>query len=218
MEKKQTVSRAVVGRLPRYYRYVSALRKNGVQRVSSRAMAEAMGLTASQIRQDFNCFGGFGQQGYGYQVEKLYQGLSEILGLNRQRTAILVGAGNLGRALLKNFDFNGSGFKVLYAFDADKTVVGCAFGGVRIRDVSEMYDFVSLHKPDLAVLTLSAKHAPEVAQRLVDCGIKGLWNFTGDDIYLENTDVPIENMHFSDNLMTLCYQINYQADGKAEED
>ena len=212
MDKKQTVSRAVVSRLPRYYRYVSALRKNGVQRVSSRAMAEAMGLTASQIRQDFNCFGGFGQQGYGYQVEKLYQGLSEILGLDRQRTAILVGAGNLGRALLKNFDFNGSGFTVLYAFDADKTVVGCAFGGVRIRDVSEMYDFVSLHKPDLAVLTLSPKHAPEVAQRLVNCGIKGLWNFTGDDIYLENTDVPIENMHFSDNLMTLCYQINHQDD------
>ena len=212
MEKKQTVSRAVVSRLPRYYRYVTTMRKNGVQRVSSRAMAEAMGLTASQIRQDFNCFGGFGQQGYGYQVEKLYQGLSEILGLNRERTAILVGAGNLGRALLKNFDFSGSGFKVLYAFDADKTVVGCAFGGVRIRDVSEMYDFVSLHKPDLAVLTLSPKHAPEVAQRLVDCGIKGLWNFTGDDIYLENTDVPIENMHFSDNLMTLCYQINHQDD------
>ena len=212
MEKKQTVSRAVVSRLPRYYRYVSALRKNGVQRVSSRAMAEAMGLTASQIRQDFNCFGGFGQQGYGYQVEKLHQGLSEILGLGRQRTAILVGAGNLGRALLKNFDFIGSGFRMLYAFDADKTVVGCAFGGVRIRDVSEMYDFVSLHKPDLAVLTLSPKHAPEVAQRLVDCGVKGLWNFTGDDIYLENTDAPIENMHFSDNLMTLCYQINHQDD------
>ena len=210
MDKKQTVSRAVVSRLPRYYRYVSALRKNGVQRVSSRAMAEAMGLTASQIRQDFNCFGGFGQQGYGYQVEKLYQGLAEILGLDRQRTAILVGAGNLGRALLKNFDFVGSGFTMLYAFDADKTVVGCAFGGIRIRDVSEMYDFVSLHKPDLAVLTLSPKNAPEVAQRLVDCGIKGLWNFTGDDIYLENTDVPIENMHFSDNLMTLCYQINDQ--------
>lgn len=210
MDKKQTVSRAVVSRLPRYYRYVSALRDNGVQRVSSRAMAESLGLTASQIRQDFNCFGGFGQQGYGYQVEKLYQGLAEILGLNRERTAILVGAGNLGRALLKNFDFVGSGFRMLYAFDADKTVVGRAFSGVRIRDVSEMYDFVSLHKPDLAVLTLSPEAAPEIAQRLIECGIKGLWNFTGDDIALENTEVPVENMHFSDNLMTLCYQINHQ--------
>lgn len=210
LDKKQTVSRAVVSRLPRYYRYVSALRDNGVQRVSSRAMAESLGLTASQIRQDFNCFGGFGQQGYGYQVEKLYQGLAEILGLNRERTAILVGAGNLGRALLKNFDFVGSGFRMLYAFDADKTVVGRAFSGVRIRDVSEMYDFVSLHKPDLAVLTLSPEAAPEIAQRLIECGIKGLWNFTGDDIALENTEVPVENMHFSDNLMTLCYQINHQ--------
>lgn len=210
LDKKQTVSRAVVSRLPRYYRYVSALRDNGVQRVSSRAMAESLGLTASQIRQDFNCFGGFGQQGYGYQVEKLYQGLAEILGLNRERTAILVGAGNLGRALLKNFDFVGSGFRMLYAFDADKTVVGCAFSGVRIRDVSEMYDFVSLHKPDLAVLTLSPEAAPEIAQRLIECGIKGLWNFTGDDIALESIDVPVENMHFSDNLMTLCYQINHQ--------
>lgn len=212
MDKKPTVSRAVISRLPRYYRYVSALREKGVQRVSSRTMAESMGLTASQIRQDFNCFGGFGQQGYGYQVEKLYQGLSVILGLNRERTAILVGAGNLGRALLKNFDFRGSGFRMLYAFDTDKKIVGCSCGDILIRDVIEMYDFVSVQKPDLAVLTLSPKEAPEVARRLIDCGIKGLWNFTGDDIFLENADIPIENMHFSDNLMTLCYQINHLDD------
>ena len=212
MDKKPAVSRAVISRLPRYYRYVSALREKGVQRVSSRTMAESMGLTASQIRQDFNCFGGFGQQGYGYQVEKLYQGLSVILGLNRERTAILVGAGNLGRALLKNFDFHGSGFRMLYAFDSDKKIIGCSCGDILIRDVCEMYDFVSAQKPDLAVLTLSPKAAPEVARRLIDCGIKGLWNFTGDDIFLENADVPIENMHFSDNLMTLCYQINHSDD------
>ena len=208
--REKQISKAVIKRLPRYRRYLGELQKRGIEKISSKDLSELIGYTASQIRQDLNNFGGFGQQGYGYQVEKLYQGLAEILGLDRQRTAILVGAGNLGRALLKNFDFVGSGFTMLYAFDADKTVVGCAFGGIRIRDVSEMYDFVSLHKPDLAVLTLSPKNAPEVAQRLVDCGIKGLWNFTGDDIYLENTDVPIENMHFSDNLMTLCYQINDQ--------
>lgn len=208
MEKKQKVSRAVIQRLPRYYRYISTLRANGEQRVSSRKLAETLGLTASQIRQDFNCFGGFGQQGYGYNIEKLCEGLEEILGLNRRHTAVLVGVGNLGRALLKNFNFEASGFKLLCAFDTDKMVVGHEFDVATVRDVSELYPYVSEHKPDIAVLTVPHGVAPELARGLVEHGVRGLWNFTGEDLHLGNLGVPVENVHFSDNLMTLCYQVN----------
>ena len=208
MEKKQKVSRAVIQRLPRYYRYISTLRANGEQRVSSRKLAETLGLTASQIRQDFNCFGGFGQQGYGYNIEKLCEGLEEILGLNRRHTAVLVGVGNLGRALLKNFNFEASGFKLLCAFDTDKMVVGHEFDVATVRDVSELFPYVSEHKPDIAVLTVPHGVAPELARGLVEHGVRGLWNFTGEDLHLGNLGVPVENVHFSDNLMTLCYQVN----------
>ncbi len=208
MEKKQDVSRAVIRRIPRYYRYVSTLRANGVQRISSRALAESMGLTASQIRQDFNCFGGFGQQGYGYNVEKLCEGLSEILGIHRRRTAVMVGVGNIGRALLKNFDFKASGFELICAFDADKTVVGMDFEVANIRDVVELYDYVDQHQPDIAVLTVPHGIAPEMARELVEHGIRGIWNFTGEDLHLEGLNVPVENVHFSDSLMTLCYAVD----------
>lgn len=208
MEKKQNVSRAVIRRIPRYYRYVFMLRANGVQRISSRALAESMGLTASQIRQDFNCFGGFGQQGYGYNVDKLCEGLAEILGIHRQRKAILVGVGNIGRALLKNFDFKASGFELICAFDADKAVIGKDFGAANIRDVAELYDYVEQQKPDIAVLTVPQGIAPEMARSLVARGVRGLWNFTGEDLHLEELGVPVENVHLSDSLMTLCYLVD----------
>ena len=217
MDKKQKVSRAVIHRIPRYYRYVSRLRANGVQRISSRALAESMGLTASQIRQDFNCFGGFGQQGYGYNVEKLCEGLGEILGIHRQRKAILVGVGNIGRALLKNFDFKASGFDLICAFDADKKVVGMDFGPVNIRDVAELYDYVDQHHPDVAVLTVPHGIAPYMAKNLVDHGIRGLWNFTGEDLHLEGLGIPVENVHFSDSLRILCYAVESE-DAKAADE
>lgn len=179
-----------------------------MQRISSRALAERMGLTASQIRQDFNCFGGFGQQGYGYNVEKLHEELADILGINRGRTAVLVGVGNIGRALIKNFRFGASGFRLLCAFDTDKTVIGTEPGGVNVRDSVELYDYVSEHKPDIAVLTVPRGPAPEMAKALVARGIKGLWNFTGEDLHLEGLGVPVENVHFSDSLMTLCYEVD----------
>lgn len=206
--EKRNVSRAVIRRLPRYYRYVSILRANGVQRISSRALAESMGLTASQIRQDFNCFGGFGQQGYGYNVDKLYEGLAEIIGIHRQRKAILVGVGNFGRALLKNFDFKGSGFELICAFDADKTLVGKDFGAANIRDVAELYDYVEQQKPDIAVLTVPQGIAPKMARDLVERGVHGLWNFTGEDLHLAELGVPVENVHLSDSLMRLCYGVD----------
>lgn len=210
MERKQEVSKAVIQRMPRYYRNISELKAEGVQRISSRALAERMGLTASQIRQDFNCFGGFGQQGYGYNVDKLQEELGAILGLQAGRTAILVGAGNLGRALLNNFDFAASGFRLLCAFDANPELIGRKYGGHVVRDGAQLYDFVAKKKPDVAVLTLPRGHAPEIARKLVDKGISGLWNFTGEDLHLEGLGIPVENVHLSDSMMTLCHLIGQQ--------
>ena len=210
MERKQEVSKAVVQRLPRYYRNICELKTEGVQRISSRALAERMGLTASQIRQDFNCFGGFGQQGYGYNVDKLKDELGSILGLSAERTAILIGAGNLGRALLNNFEFSVSGFKLLCVFDSNPDVVGKKFGGHEVRSSSTLLDFVDRRKPDVAVLTLPRSLAPELAHELVDHGIRGLWNFTGEDLHLEGLGVPVENVHLSDSLMTLCHLVGME--------
>lgn len=210
MERKQEVSKAVIQRLPRYYRNICELRAEGMQRISSRALAERMGLTASQIRQDFNCFGGFGQQGYGYNVDKLHDELGAILGLQAGRTAILIGAGNLGRALLNNFDFLGSGFRLLAAFDASPGQIGQNFDGCVVRDSATLFDFVREQRPDVAVLTLPRAYAPETAHELVRLGIHGLWNFTGEDLHLEGLGVPVENVHLSDSLMTLCHLIGRQ--------
>ncbi|MGI6181819.1 MAG: redox-sensing transcriptional repressor Rex [Agathobaculum sp.] len=207
MERKQEVSKAVVQRLPRYYRNILELKAEGVQRISSRALAERMGLTASQIRQDFNCFGGFGQQGYGYNLDKLIEELGAILGLRAGRTAVLIGAGNLGRALLNNFDFAASGFELLCAFDANPELVGKKFGGHEVRSLDMLYTYLEEHKPDVAVLTLPRTNAPEIAHDLVNHGIRGLWNFTGEDLHLEGLGVPVENVHLSDSLMTLCHLV-----------
>lgn len=195
-------------RLPRYYRYVSSLHADGITRVSSRTLAELMGLTASQIRQDFNCFGGFGQQGYGYNVAKLCEGLSQILGLQQQHTCILIGVGNMGRALMKNFNFEASGFRLICAFDTDKKVIGQELGPALIRDVADLYDYIDTHHPDVAVLTVPHGIAPELANKLAEHGIQGIWNFTGEDLHLGGLEIPVENVHFSDQLMTLCYQVS----------
>lgn len=208
MERKQEVSKAVIQRLPRYYRNICELKAEGVQRISSRALAERMGLTASQIRQDFNCFGGFGQQGYGYNIDKLMEELGSILGLRAGRTAILLGAGNLGRALLNNFDFGASGFRLLCAFDANPELIGKKFGGYEVYSSDTMQDFVTKHKPDVAVLTIPRGNAPEIARELVGQGVRGLWNFTGEDLHLGGLGVPVENVHLSDSLMTLCHLVS----------
>ena len=212
MEHRQEVSKAVIQRLPRYYRNICELKAEGAQRISSRALAERMGLTASQIRQDFNCFGGFGQQGYGYNIEKLQEELGAILGLRAGRTAILLGAGNLGRALLNNFNFSASGFELLCAFDASPELIGRSFGGYEVRDAKELDHYIDELHPDVAVLTIPRGNAPAIARSLVERGIRGLWNFTGEDLHLEGLGVPVENVHLSDSLMTLCQRV-----GMAEE-
>ena len=212
VEHRQEVSKAVIQRLPRYYRNICELKAEGAQRISSRALAERMGLTASQIRQDFNCFGGFGQQGYGYNIEKLQEELGSILGLRAGRTAILLGAGNLGRALLNNFNFSASGFELLCAFDASPELIGRSFGGYEVRDAKELERYIDELHPDIAVLTIPRGNAPAIARSLVERGIRGLWNFTGEDLHLEGLGVPVENVHLSDSLMTLCQLV-----GMAEE-
>lgn len=212
MERKQEVSKAVIQRLPRYYRNICELKAEGVQRISSRALAERMGLTASQIRQDFNCFGGFGQQGYGYNVDKLLDELGAILGLHAGRTAILIGAGNLGRALLNNFDFAASGFELLCAFDANPELTGQRFGGFEVRHSDTLSAFLQERKPDVAVLTIPRGNAPALARKLVERGIRGLWNFTGEDLHLEGLGVPVENVHLSDSMMTLCHLVGTRED------
>ena len=210
MEKGFTVSQAVVRRLPRYYRHVSGLLRSGVMRVSSKELAEQMGLTASQIRQDLNCFGGFGQQGYGYNVEKLKEELANILGITQMHTAIMLGVGNIGRALLMNFDFIGSGFNLTAAFDASSDVVGSRIGDYVVRDISELPQYMEEQRPEIAVLTLPGAQAREMASFLAKNGIRGLWNFTNEDLYREKLNIPVEDVHFSDSLMTLCFSISHE--------
>lgn len=212
VEHRQEVSKAVIQRLPRYYRNICELKAEGAQRISSRALAERMGLTASQIRQDFNCFGGFGQQGYGYNIEKLQEELGAILGLRAGRTAILLGVGNLGRALLNNFNFSASGFELLCAFDANPDLIGRSFGGHEVKAAGELDAYIAEYHPDVAVLTIPRGNAPAIARDLVERGVRGLWNFTGEDLHLEGLGVPVENVHLSDSLMTLCQLV-----GMAEE-
>lgn len=198
---------AVIRRMPRYYRYVSELHQNGVARISSGALAAKMGLTASQVRQDFNCFGGFGQQGYGYNVENLRSSIREILKLDNNHTAVLIGAGNLGRALMTNFKFEQSGFRLTAAFDVRPELMGGSVAGIPVLDMQELESYVERHQPDIAILTLPRQAARDVADKLCSWGIRGIWNFTGVDLHLDSIHVPVENVHFSESLMTLSYRI-----------
>lgn len=216
MARYEGVSTSVIRRLPRYHRFLYDLIQKGEHRISSRELAELMSLTASQIRQDLNCFGGFGQQGYGYNIDKLQEELGAIMGLRTGRTAILLGAGNLGRALLNNFNFSASGFELLCAFDANPQLIGQRFGGHEVRSADTLAEFIECNKPDVAVLTIPRGDAPRIARGLVERGIRGLWNFTGEDLHLEGLGVPVENVHLSDSLMTLCHLVG-AADEKREQ-
>lgn len=200
---RQAISPAVIRRLPRYLRQIDILLKNNVTRVSSGELAACLGLTASQIRQDLNCFGGFGQQGYGYQTQKLRDSIADILGLNRGYTAVLIGVGNLGRALLGKYSSSFAGFSIIGAFDINppRNMVG----GVRIYHMDTLESFVSEHSPRAAMLTLPTEAAYETARRLGAAGVRGIWNFTEAD--LQGLDLIVENVPLSDSLMTLCYRI-----------
>ena len=208
--KKQKISDAVIHRLPRYYRYLDDLFNKGVVRISSNSLGDRMGITASQIRQDLSCFGEFGQQGYGYNVAELRAEIAHILGIDLGHRLIIVGAGHLGHALLQNFDFAKAGFQVDSAFDISPDLVGTTIRGVTIRSMTELESYVELNRPIVAVLTVPQNVAQSLADKLIDLGIRGFWNFTNVELSTAVPDVYIENIHFVDTLLTLGYRISHR--------
>jgi redox-sensing transcriptional repressor len=204
--EEREISQAVIGRLPRYFRYLGELKDEGVERISSQDLSELMKVTASQIRQDFNNFGGFGQQGYGYNVEHLYNEIGKILGLDRQHNFIIIGAGNLGRALGNYLNFERRGFIFRGIFDQNPALVGLDVRGVKVMPMSEMERFIRENEVDIAVLTIPKTGAVAVADRLVDMGIRAIWNFAHVDLNLPD-GIQVENVHLSDSLMKLSYNI-----------
>ena len=205
--KKQNVSDAVIRRLPRYYRYLDDLHLKGSVRISSSTLGEKMGITASQIRQDLSCFGEFGQQGYGYNVDELRTEIGHILGVDEEHRIIVVGVGNLGRALIQNFHFADAGFLLEAAFDVSPALVGGEVAGVPILDAARLDQFVRAHRPDVAVLTVPQAAAQQTADRLVRLGVRGFWNFTNVELSSEVENVRFEDVHFADSLLTLSYRI-----------
>ncbi len=211
--KKQKVSSAVIRRLPRYYRHLNDLFLSGAVRISSNALGKSMNLTASQIRQDLSCFGEFGQQGYGYNIEKLRGEISDILGMNRGHNAIIFGAGNLGRALIENFHFEKSGFTLTAAFDVDSAIVGTEVGGVKVYHIDTLEEYLTIHPVSVGVLTVPGRVAGVLADQLVTYGVKGIWNFTNIELRLEKPEgVVVEDVHFADSLLTLSYMISEESD------
>ena len=206
MEEKE-ISQAVVGRLPRYLRYLGELRDEGIGRVSSQELSDIMQVTASQIRQDLNTFGGFGQQGYGYNVGHLYDEIGKILGLNREHRLIIVGAGHLGQALVNYSNFERRGFLFCGLFDSDPKVCGKKIRSIAVRPMEEMAGFIRDHNIDIAVLTIPKNAAVETAEQLAACGIKGIWNFAHVDLRLPG-HIQVENVHLSDSLMKLSYNLS----------
>ena len=206
--KKQKISDAVIHRLPRYYRYLDDLHNKGVVRISSSSLGAKMDITASQIRQDLSCFGEFGQQGYGYNVAELRSEIGHILGIDNGHRLIIIGAGHLGHALLQNFDFEKVGFQVDTAFDVSPELVGTTIHGVTIHSMDKLEDYVAQFRPNVAVLTVPQSVAQPLADRLIDLGIKGFWNFTNVELSTSKPDVFFEDIHFVDTLLTLSYRIS----------
>jgi redox-sensing transcriptional repressor len=204
--EEKRISSAVIRRLPRYYRYLGELLDSGVERISSNELSERMKVTASQIRQDLNNFGGFGQQGYGYNVEYLHQEIAKILGIDKLHNMIIVGAGNLGQAIAGYADFEKRGFIVKGIFDINPELTGQSIRGINVRMIYEMEDFVKNNNIEIATLTIPKESAIEVANLLVDAGIKAIWNFAHIDLNLPK-NIVVENVHLSESLMRLSYNI-----------
>ena len=200
------ISKAIIRRLPRYYRYLEELKNNHVERISSQELADMMHVTASQIRQDLNHFGGFGQQGYGYKVNYLYEEIGKILGMDRVTTIILIGAGNLGQALANYTNYRKRGFCIDAIFDIDPEKIGKTVQGITVRPLDELESYIGTHKVDIATITIPKEQAVKVAERLVKAGVKAIWNFAHTDLSVPN-DVAVENVHLSESLMNLSYKI-----------
>lgn len=215
MEERE-ISQAVIQRLPRYYRYLGDLIENNVERISSSDLSKKMNVTASQIRQDLNNFGGFGQQGYGYNVKYLRTEIGKILGIDENHNFIIIGAGNLGQALANYASFERSGFVLKGIFDINPTLKGLQIRGIEIRMMEEMKDFIKKNQIEIAVLTIPKNNASDVADILADTNIKGIWNFAHTDLKLPKR-IIVENVHLSDSLMRLSYEISHYEKGLSPE-
>ena len=213
--KRLKVSDKVIRRLPLYLRKLDELAKSGVSRISSSELGHQLGLTPSQIRQDFSNFGEFGQQGYGYNVQTLRTQIAAILGMDRGFSAILIGVGNIGRALMENFCFSDWGFRLIAAFDIDPALIGTEFSGLQIRSMDELEGYLAENKVDVAVLTVPKEAAVNVTQRLTSRGIEAIWNFTNVELTEPNSDTIVENIHFSDSLLSLSYYVSERRDEEA---
>ena len=204
MDKRDdNISISVIKRLPRYYRFLQSLKENGIVRISSRELANRMGLTASQIRHDFNCFGGFGQQGYGYNVPELHTKIGEILGVHEERKTVLIGAGNLGKAVCNKIFGVNSGFKLIGIFDKNEAICGNMIKGIPIRNIDHLENFCIDNKPICAVICIPSNDMRELTQLLINQGVKSFWNFSNYDIAMAHPGVLVENVHLTDSLMTL---------------
>ncbi|MCL2108722.1 MAG: redox-sensing transcriptional repressor Rex [Oscillospiraceae bacterium] len=210
MAVKDYISNSTIRRLPRYYRFLDELKKEGIYKISSAELSRRMKLTSSQIRQDFNCYGGFGQQGYGYNVEDLRREIGAIIGVEKKIKTILIGAGNLGRAIAVNFDFESSGCKLAGIFDVDLNLENTQISGVAIKQMTKLEEFCRAENPEIAVLCIPEESAAEVCETLINCGVRAFWNFAHYDINLDfdSNDIIVENVHMGDSLLTLAYNVN----------
>lgn len=210
MQKDRKISDSVIRRLPRYYRFLGELLAEGTEKISSSELSQRMKLTASQIRQDLNCFGGFGQQGYGYNVSELRSEIESIIGINKQLGAILVGAGNLGRAIALHLDFEKSGCRLMKVFDSNPQLTGARLGNTEISHTADLEKFCGEHLPKIAILCIPKESVKELCDRLIGLGIRSFWNFSHYDLNLEyeDEDIVVENVHLGDSLVTLTYRTN----------
>lgn len=209
---KQVISTPVIRRLPRYYRFLGELEKERVERISSGELAQRMGLSASQIRQDFNCFGGFGQQGYGYHVKELREIIGNILGVHSKTGVILIGAGNLGKAIAAHVDFEKRGCELIGIFDNNPLIQGTSTANLPIMPMESLNSFCQQRHPQAAVLCIPKDAAQQLADQLIGLGIMGFWNFSHFDLRINNPDVIVENVHLGDSLMTLAYCMHRKAE------
>ena len=212
MSKSINISNSVIRRLPRYYRFLGELEDQQISKISSRELSERMHLTASQIRQDLNCFGGFGQQGYGYNVSELRKEIGRILGVDKHRKTILIGAGNLGTALAVHINFEKSGCSLIGIFDSNKKIVGNPLGKLTITDIDDLESFCRENKPEVAVLCIPKSVTKEIVDRLTGLGVRSFWNFSHYDINVEHKNIIVENVHLGDSLLTLSYGVNNNLD------
>lgn len=208
MSKNEHISNSVIRRLPRYYRFLGELQEEGITKISSRELSERMKLTASQIRQDLNCFGGFGQQGYGYNVSDLRAEIGNIIGIDKQLKAVLIGVGNLGRAVALHLNFEKCGCKLIGVFDSNLQLENNEIGDMKIMHTTKLEEFLKYEKPQIAILCIPKDSAKALCKKLIEHGIRAFWNFSHYDINLDYDDIVVENVHLGDSLLTLAYNAN----------